>query len=60
MEIKVKVKTHYGLKVVEPYDEKALLFASIAGTKFLTPKTISSIKALGYKVVVIADELPEL
>ena len=50
MFITVSIKSIYGNKAVYPVCEKAEAFASIAGTRTLTPQVIKQIKALGYEV----------
>ena len=50
MQITVKRKSVYGEEKIYPACEAAETFASIAGTKTLTPETIARIKKLGYTV----------
>jgi hypothetical protein len=57
MEIIVRVTSNYGAKAVYPVCETAQIFAAIAGTKTLKPETLNCIKALGYKVIVQAEEV---
>ena len=52
MEIIVTIKSVYGNSLVYPICQKAILFATIAGTATLTDDTIRSIKTLGYRVKV--------
>lgn len=47
-ELLVEVDRVYGKKTVYPLCDKAKLFASLSGTKTLTPHAIDCIKALGY------------
>jgi hypothetical protein len=51
MQIKVQIRTVYGVETVYPICDKAKAFASIARTKTLTPETLYQIKALGYGIV---------
>lgn len=48
----VRIKHQYGQEVVQPICPVALEFAAIAGTKVLTPKTVESMKKLGYTIEV--------
>lgn len=50
MHITVSIKSIYGNQSIYPACEKAEAFASIAGTRTLTPQVIKQIKALGYEV----------
>jgi len=50
MFITVTIKSIYGSQAIYPACERALVFASIAGTRTLTPQVIKQIKALGYEV----------
>jgi hypothetical protein len=50
--ITVKIKNNYGSEVIYPVCVNAQHFAEIAGTKTLTPYSITLIKSLGYRVVV--------
>lgn len=54
MEVYVKVVMHYGTERIYPACVQAEHFASIAGTKTLSRDNIAHIKALGFKVVVVA------
>jgi hypothetical protein len=47
----VEVRSVYGNETVYPADEAATLFCQIAGTRTLTRDMITSIRALGYAVV---------
>ena len=49
----VEIKEVYGNKTIYPMNEQARLLASIAGTKTLTPLTISKAKELGFQFEVI-------
>lgn len=57
MEIIVRIAQQYGNRVVIPVCAKAQLFASIAGTRTLTPSTVQNIKTLGYTVFVKQEEV---
>lgn len=57
MSIQVRITMVYGNQTVYPICDKAKLFAQIAGQKTLTPRTIQMIKALGYKIEIIQEEL---
>ncbi len=50
MEIKIKVRSVYGVNKVYPICEKAQLFAKIAGTTTLTVPTLKSILDLDYHI----------
>lgn len=50
MLITVAIKSIYGNQTIYPVCNKAEAFASIAGTRTLTPQVIKQIKALGYEV----------
>ena len=52
-QILVRVKNVYGNDLVYPACGKAEHFASIAGTKTLSPYSIEKIKALGYEVRIV-------
>lgn len=56
----VKLGTQYGQRVIHPADETSRLFAELAGSKTLTPRTIELIKKLGYTVNVVQDLPTEL
>ena len=51
MQIKVQIRTVYGVETVYPICDKAKAFASIARTKTLTPEILYQIKALGYGII---------
>lgn len=51
----VQVKHAYGERRIYPVCEAAQQFAEIAGTKTLTLRNINAIRALGY----VIDNLPE-
>lgn len=53
----VRVETYWGQTMVYPVCPTSELFATIAGTKTLTSKTLNRIKQLGYSIVVEAPEL---
>jgi hypothetical protein len=57
MNITVKVKSVYGIDKVYPADIDSSLFAKLAGTTTLTPKSIEIIKALGYTITIEKEEL---
>jgi hypothetical protein len=50
-ELKVICKNTYGTDLYYPECHRSQIFADIAGTKTLTPITISYIKKLGYTLV---------
>ena len=56
-EIRVTVKSVYGVTKFYPECRNADLFASIASTKTLTNYTLQLIKMLGYKITVIQEEV---
>lgn len=60
MQIKVTLGHQYGQQVVRPACDSSQLFCRLAGTTTLTPRTISIVKQLGYKVVVVSTEPKEL
>jgi len=49
-ELKIVCEKNYGEYLYYPACYRSSLFAKIAGTKTLTPKTISFIKKLGYSL----------
>jgi len=55
--ILVSIKEVYGMRNVYPVCETAKLFAQIAETKTLTPRTLEHIKTLGYAVQVQPQSL---
>lgn len=55
MEIKVTIKSVYGVDKIYPACFQAKLFAEIAGTKTLTDSTIDKIKELGFVINVIQE-----
>lgn len=57
MEITVRITGRYGLRVVYPVCEKALLLARLAGYKTLPTHTLETIKALGYTIAVQPETL---
>lgn len=48
--ITVRVVSVYGKETVYPVSEGAKHFASLCGTKTLTPAALSHIKALGFSI----------
>lgn len=50
MIIYVKIKNVYGNELVYPDCEKSAVFASLANSKSLTPKTLQYIEKLGYAI----------
>lgn len=50
LDITVLVKDQYGQQVFHPVCETAKLFASLAGTKTLTPHALNLISQMGYTV----------
>lgn len=57
MSIQVKIKTVYGSEVIYPVCSSAKIFAKMLGQTSLTRSNIQSIKALGYTVEVVADQV---
>ena len=51
MEIRVEVRSVYGVETVYPVCAKAKAFAAIAGQKTLTVATLRQVRALGYSIV---------
>jgi hypothetical protein len=51
MEITIQIKSIYGNEVAYPIDDKAKLFASIAGTKTLTRHTLTRALGLGFAII---------
>lgn len=49
--VKIQFRSVYGVDRIYPSCPAASLFAEIAGTKTLEPRTISRIRALGYRVI---------
>ena len=56
--ITVAVRNVYGNDLVYPADDRAALFAALAGAKTFNAKQIATIRALGYTVHVAAGQLP--
>lgn len=54
MEIKVQVKTVYGVDQVYPACPKSVIFARMLGTKTLTHAALCNIEALGYTITPVA------
>ena len=52
MKIVVEFKSKYGNTLCYPVDDNAKRFASIAGTRTLTPEAIRQIQALGFELEV--------
>lgn len=57
MQITVMIKNVYGNEIVYPVCDQAKLFARLAGTKTLTPLTLSLVAALGYEILTQQPEL---
>ena len=57
MKITIRLDKNYGVWVVYPVCQQALLIASIAGTKTLKEKTLDQIMQLGYEVEVAQDQI---
>ena len=57
MDITVEIKNVFGNEAIYPVCAKALLLASLVGTKTLTRESIATIKDLGYVVNVKAQTL---
>lgn len=55
--IEVVVRNVYGRELIYPINEDANIFARIAGTKTLKRDHIELIKALGYTVTKLTDEV---
>jgi len=53
----VEVRDVYGQSKIYPVCGEAQIFAEIAGTKTLMPKTIQLVKMLGYEVKVKQQEV---
>jgi len=53
----VEVRDVYGQSKIYPVCGEAQIFAEIAGTKTLMPKTIQLVKMLGYEVKVKQREI---
>jgi hypothetical protein len=53
----VEVRDVYGQSKIYPVCGEAQIFAEIAGTKTLLPKTIQLVKMLGYEVKVKQREI---
>lgn len=52
----IEVKSVYGKENIYPANDKAKLFASIAGTKTLSRSDLKAIAALGFSVELKAQE----
>jgi len=57
MEIKVKLKSVFGVQRIYPVCEKAEIFRKMTQAATLMPKILELIKELGYKIVVVQDEI---
>jgi hypothetical protein len=55
-EIIVRIDRNYGNRVIYPICDTAKHFAELAGTTTLTPKTVETIKKLGYEVKVLCEQ----
>jgi len=55
--LKLKVKDQYGKKVFYPMCIPSDIFAQMLGTKTLTVRAINHIKALGYGIEFIHEEV---
>lgn len=55
-QVTIEIRQVYGNESIYPVCDNAKLFASIAGTKTLTPAALKCIKALGYEIVVKQKE----
>lgn len=56
MNIRVELKSNYGVEAIYPVCDKAKLFASIAGTRTLTRAALKDIAALGYEIIIDAPK----
>lgn len=54
--IQVEIKNVYGNKMIYPVCETAHLLAKMANQRSLTPSSIITIKALGYKIEIVQKE----
>jgi len=50
-------KSNYGTQAFYPVCDNAKLFAEIAGTTTLTPRTLRSVKALGINIIINSQEV---
>ena len=50
MKIQIEIKESYGRKVIYPACIDSKIFASLAGTKTLTTKSLELIESLGYNI----------
>jgi hypothetical protein len=57
MNITIVAKSNYGTQAFYPVCGNARLFAEIAGTTTLTPRTLRSIKALGINIIIHSQEV---
>ena len=57
MNIKVKLKNVYGNDLIYPVCDKAKAFAAIADKKTLSLGDVENIKALGFKVDLVVEEV---
>jgi len=57
MEIKVRLKSVFGVQRIYPVCEKAEIFRKMTRSATLMPDIISLIKELGYKITVVPEEI---
>jgi len=57
MNITIVAKSNYGTQAYYPVCDNARLFASIAGTTTLTPRTLRIIKLLGINIIITQQEV---
>lgn len=57
MNITIVAKSNYGTQAYYPVCDNARLFAGIAGTTTLTPRTLRIIKLLGINIIITQQEV---
>ena len=55
LKIQITLKNVYGTEQAYPVCDKAKVFAEIAGSKTLQPRTLRQIIRLGYEIEVVAN-----
>lgn len=59
-EVRVIVRSAYGVERIYPVCDNANLFTSLTGQKTLTHETIKAIRKLGFTVTVVPQTVPSI